>query len=183
MSDETPTASEAPDAPEAPQENSTQDVHDLRQEVAKLRREAAKYRSDEDPEHKALRSEVAKYQRQADAADRAKAKLIQEHDEKLLAHDSTFSELQGELSARSLELLKLKAVLAEGIASEDALDVASLVQGTDEASISDSVKRVKSLIGKAPEKARPIDPSQGSGNHVPLNGDPILETVRRMVGA
>ena len=117
------------------------------------------------------------------AAESAKAEAIKEYEGRLVEKEQSFSGLREELDNTNLELQKLRAVLAEGIASEDALDVASLVQGTDDASISDSVKRVKSLIGKAPEKARPIDTSQGSGNHVQLNGDPILETVRRMVGA
>ena len=79
--------------------------------------------------------------------------------------------------------MKLKAVLAENIPTEDVLDVVSLVQGSDEESVSESVKRVKSLIGKAPAKDRPVDPSQGTGNHVPLNGDPILQSIKAIVGA
>jgi hypothetical protein len=82
-----------------------------------------------------------------------------------------------------LELLKLKAVVSEGIPTEDILDVAALIQGSDEETISESVKRVKSLLDKAPARERPVDPSQGSGNVLPLNGDPLLETVKRIVGA
>lgn len=164
MSDETPTAIEAEtpsqeDAPKTPETFSLEYVQELRNQ-------AAKYRT----EKKA-------------ATESAKAEVIKEFEGRLIEKEQSFDGLREELDSTTLELHKLRAVLAEGIASEDALNVASLVQGTDEASISDSVKRVKSLIGKAPEKARPIDPSQGSGNHVPLNGDPILETVRRMVGA
>jgi type I restriction-modification system DNA methylase subunit len=164
MSDETPdtTEAEAPSQEDAPK---TPETFSL-EYVQELRNQAAKYRT----EKKA-------------AAESAKAEAIKEYEGRLVEKEQSFSGLREELDNTNLELQKLRAVLAEGIASEDALDVASLVQGTDDASISDSVKRVKSLIGKAPEKARPIDPSQGSGNHVPLNGDPILETVRRMVGA
>jgi chromosome segregation ATPase len=177
MSDAT-ADTEALDAPDAlaAQDKSNAEVQELRQEIAKLRREAAKYRSDEDPEHKALRNQLAIYQSQVDTADRAKSKLIQDHKD-------TVGELQSQLSERGLELLKLKAVLAEGIPAEDVLDVAALIQGDDEATVSDSVKRVKSLLDKAPTRERPVDPSQGSGNVLPLNGDPLLETVKRMVGA
>ena len=161
MSDETPTAeTEAPSQEDAPKPESFSLEY-----VQELRNQAAKYRT----EKKA-------------AADNAKAEVIKEYEGRLTEKEQSFGGLREELETTNLELQKLRAVLAEGIASEDALDVASLVQGTDETSISDSVKRVKSLIGKAP-KARPIDPSQGSGSHVPLNGDPILEKVKRMVGA
>lgn len=131
-----------------------------------------------------LRNEAAKYRTEKnDAVERAKADVIKDYEVKLSDKEQAFSETQKELSERALELLKLKAVVSAGISSEDALDVVTLIQGSDEDSVSESVKRVKSLIGKAPEKDRPIDPSQGTGNQLPLNGDPLLETVRRIVGA
>ena len=162
MSDETPTTTETASAPapEAKPEVFSADY------VQELRAEAAKYRTDK-----------------KEAVEKAKSEVVKTYEGKLSQHDSALSEAQQELSAANLELLKLRAVLAEQIASEDVLDVVSLVQGTDEESVSESVKRVKSLIGKAPERDRPVDSSQGSGSHVPLNGDPILEKVKRMVGA
>lgn len=78
--------------------------------------------------------------------------------------------------------MKLRTALQAGIPSEDVFDVVALVQGNDEESISESVSRVKSLIGKAPERDRPVDPSQGSGNTLPLNGDPLLESLKKIVG-
>jgi hypothetical protein len=131
-----------------------------------------------------LRNEAAKYRTEKnDAVERAKADIIKDYEVKLSDKEQAFSETQKELSDRALELLKLKAVVSAGISSEDALDVVTLIQGSDEESVSESVKRVKSLIGKNPPKDRPIDPSQGTGNQLPLNGDPLLETVRRIVGA
>lgn len=131
-----------------------------------------------------LRNQAAKYRTEKkEAAERAKAEVMQDYEARLAEKDQTVNSLQAELESTSITLRKLQAVLREGISSEDALEVASLVQGVDDDTISESVKRVKSLIGKAPEKERPVDPSQGSGNYLPLNGDPILETVKRMVGA
>lgn len=130
-----------------------------------------------------LRNEAAKYRKEKTAAVEAARAEVKEYESKLAQKDSSLSEMGSELSARSLELLKLKMVLNEGIPTEDVLDVVSLVQGTDEETVSESVKRVKSLIGKQPPADRPVDPSQGQGNHLPLNGDPLLETVKRMVGA
>jgi hypothetical protein len=115
--------------------------------------------------------------------EKAKAEVIRDYEGQLSERESAFNELKGELSVRGLELLKLKAVVSEGIPTEDILDVAALIQGSDEETISESVKRVKSLLDKAPARERPVDPSQGSGNVLPLNGDPLLETVKRIVGA
>jgi len=147
------------------------------QEVAKVESFSKEYVQD-------LRNEAAKYRTEKnDAVERAKADVIKDYEGKLSERESAFNELKGELSARQLELLKLKAVVSEGIPSEDVLDVVSLVQGSDEATISESVARVKSLIGKNPPKDRPVDPSQGTGNVLPLNGDPLLDMVKRVVGA
>lgn len=159
MSDDATTEA-TPEAPAAPQETFSLEY------VQGLRQEAAKYRSE-----------------RKDAVERAKAEVIRDYEGKLSERESAFNELQGQLSDRGLELLKLKAVISEGIPVEDVLDVAALIQGSDEESVSESVRRVKSLLDKAPVRERPVDPSQGSGNVLPLNGDPLLESVKRMVGA
>lgn len=165
MSDENPTTETAP-AQEAPAPKPVAPEVFSKEYVQELRNEAAKYRTEKN-----------------DAVERAKADVIKDYESKLSEKETAFNELQTELSARALELLKLKAVVSAGIPSEDALDVVTLIQGSDEETVSESVKRVKSLIGKNPPKDRPIDPSQGTGNHLPLNGDPLLETVKRIVGA
>lgn len=131
-----------------------------------------------------LRQEAAKYRTERnEAVANVKAELQSQFEAQLSAKDSEFGELKSALSAREVELLKLKSVLAAGIPADDVLTVADLVQGSDEETVSESVNRVKSLIGKNPSKDRPVDPSQGSGNTIPLNGDPLLETIKRMVGA
>lgn len=131
-----------------------------------------------------LRQEAAKYRTEKnEAVERAKAELTAEFEKKIAEKDSVVAELQAATSAREVELLKWKKILESGIPSEDVFTVAELVQGSDEESVSESVARVKSLIGKAPVKDRPVDPSQGSGNHLPLNGDPLLESLKRVVGA
>lgn len=131
-----------------------------------------------------LRQEAAKYRTERnEAVANVKAELESNFEQQLSAKDSEFSELKVQLSAREVELLKLKSILAAGISTDDVLTVADLVQGSDEATVSESIERVKSLIGKNPPRDRPIDPSQGSGNTIPLNGDPLLETIKRIVGA
>lgn len=161
MSEDTTTESVTPAAPAAPKpETFSLDY------VQGLRQEAAKYRTERN-----------------EAVERVKTELQSEFESQLSAKDSEFGELKSELSSRQVELVKLKAILAAGIPTDDVLTVAELVQGEDEETVSKSVERVKSLIGKNPPKDRPVDPSQGTGNAIPLNGDPLLETIKRIVGA
>jgi hypothetical protein len=163
MSDETQTTTTEDTA--AAQEVDTAETFS-REYVQELRNEAAKYRTEKN-----------------NAVEAARAEVIKDYETKLAQKDGSLSEMETEVSARSLELLKLKMVLNEGIPTEDVLDVVSLVQGADEETVSESVKRVKSLIGRKPPADRPVDPSQGTGNVLPLNGDPLLEMVKSMVGA
>lgn len=135
-----------------------------------------------------LRNEAAKYRNEKkDAVELARAEAtteaVREYESKLADRDSALTGIQNELSGTKLELLKLKSVLAAEIPSVDVMEVVSLVQGTDEDSISDSVQRVKALIGKGPQRDRPVDPSQGTGNPLPLNGDPLLAALKAVVGA
>jgi|SRR5699024_520989 len=135
-----------------------------------------------------LRAEAAKYRTEKkDAVDAAKtearAEAVQEYETQVAERDSKIGELETTLSDRTLELTKLKAVLSAEIPSEDVLEVAELVQGTDEESISESVKRVKALLSKGSPKSPAFDPTQGSGNnHIPLNGDPVLKALNNALG-
>lgn len=137
-----------------------------------------------------LRNEAARYRNEKkDAVDAAKtearAEAIREYEEKVAEKDTALNELQTTLSDREIELAKIKAVLAAEIPTGRVLDVVSLVQGTDEDTISESVKRVKDLLGStAPANQPPVDHSQGSGGNVPpLNGDPVLNILEQAVGA
>lgn len=163
MSDDTTTETPAP-TPQAGVESFSKEY------VQELRNEAAKYRNE-----KKEAVETAKAE--------ATAEAIREYEAKAAERDVALTDINNELSGTKLELLKLKSVLAADIPSTDVLEVVALVQGTDEETVSASVQRVKALIGKAPSKDRPTDPSQGTGNVLPLNGDPLLETLKRIVGA
>ncbi|AJD82434.1 scaffolding protein [Mycobacterium phage Sheen] len=136
-----------------------------------------------------LRSEAAKYRNEKkDAVETAKtetrADVIKEYEPQLAERDTKISSLESDLSARDLELLKIKAVLNAGIPSEDVLNVVSLVQGTDDESVSESVSRVKALMSKAPASQPPVDHTQGTGGGVPpLNGDKVLNILKAAVKA
>jgi len=138
--------------------------------VQELRNEAAKYRNDKKDAVEAAKLE-------------ARTEAVREYETLAAEKDVALTSIQNELSEHKIELLKLKSVLAADIPSVDVLEVVALVQGSDEETISESVQRVKALIGKAPSKDRPVDPSQGSGNVLALNGDPLLESLKRIVGA
>ncbi|AIS73688.1 scaffolding protein [Mycobacterium phage Panamaxus] len=142
-----------------------------REYVEGLRQEAAKYRNEKKDAVEAAKTE-------------ARAETIREYEEKAAEKDATISDLQSKLNDSTLELTKLKAVVEAKIPVEDILDVVTLVQGTDEETVSESVKRVKALLDKAPASQSPVDHTQGAGGGVvPLNGDPVLNVLKRAVGA
>ena len=149
----------------------TQEVESFSREyVQELRNEAARYRNEKKDAVEAARAE-------------AQAATISEYEPKITEKDQALTEINNEFANTKLELLKYKSVLAADIPSGDVAEVVSLIQGTDEATISDSVQRVKALLGKTPQRDRPTDYSQGTGNPLPLNGDPLLEALKRIVGA
>ena len=155
----TPTPAPAPEAKPAEDTFSRQYVEDLRAEAAKYRTE------------------------KKDAVEAAKAEVIQEYESKLSEKGTEFADLESKFLEASLELTKLKAVLEAEIEADDVLEVAALVQGSDEESISESVKRVKTLLGKTPKYAPAIDHTQGSGSVPALNDNALLEKLKLAVGA
>jgi hypothetical protein len=132
-----------------------------------------------------LRAEAAKYRTEKGAAvDAAKAEVIKEYEAKAAEFGEKLTATETDLSSSQLELLKIKTVLGAGIDRSDILEVVALVQGSDEESVSESVNRVKTLLGKAPAKVVASDPSQGQGSaDIPLNGNPVLDILKRAVGA
>lgn len=139
-----------------------------------------------------LRGEAAKYRNEKkDAVDAAKAEAVAEavaeYEPKVAERDTQISTLTADLAAATTDNLKLRAVLgSEGVATGDVLSLVELVQGTDEESISESVKRVLAVYGKKDTSSPAYDPTIGSGNGgavPPLNGDPVLNLLRRAVGA
>jgi hypothetical protein len=130
-----------------------------------------------------LRGEAAKYRNEKNVAvDAAKSALAQEYDGKLQQAEEKYREIEAANSGLALDLVKIRAVIEAGVPSESVFEFADLIQGEDEASVSDSVAKVKALLGKQPAQDRPVDPSQGSGNTIPLNGDPLLKMLEQVVG-
>lgn len=136
---------------------------------------------------KTLRDEAARYRTEKKTAvDESKvatrAEVVAEYEPQIADRDSKIAELTKTNEAQLSELQKLKAVVAAKVPVDDIETVAGLVQGDTEESISESVKRVMSIYGRQAAKERPVDPTQGQGGTVPLNGDPILNLLSRAVG-
>ncbi len=113
-----------------------------------------------------------------------RAAVIAEYEPKVTERDTQIADLTTQLSDKSLELLKLQAIVNAKVPVEQIEDVYGLVQGTDEDTVSASVKRVQALMGSNPPAPPATDPSQGrGGDHViPLNGDAITNAVLTAIG-
>lgn len=130
-------------------------------------------------------AEAAKYRvEKNDAVAAAKAEVEAEWKAKHEALEATVATAQTEAGDSRTEVAKLKAALTAGIESEKVLTFASLLQGETEDELKSHADQVKALFPAAPPadpKDPPVDPSQGSGNHLPLNGDPLLQAVMGIV--
>lgn len=141
-----------------------------REYVTELRDEAAKYRNEKKDAVTTAQAET-------------RAEVVGEYEPQLAAKDTEIGSLKETVATQGIELLKLKAVLGAEVPTADVLTVAELVQGSDDETISESVKRVMSIYGKTPAKGPYVDPSQGTGGDIPLNGNKLLSALSRAVGA
>jgi EAL domain-containing protein (putative c-di-GMP-specific phosphodiesterase class I) len=130
-----------------------------------------------------LRSEAAKYRSERKSAvEAAKVAAEAEFQSKLDEAGARFTELEQAKAASDLEVLKYQKVVEAEVPAELVLDLVALVQGYDEESISESVAKLKSVMGHQ-VRDRAVDLMQGSGNAEPLNGDPLLARLKQVVGA
>lgn len=130
------------------------------------------------------RSEAAKYRvEKKDAVEAAKAEVETEWKSKYETLEQTFNEAKSEVDEGRLEVVKLKAALEAGIDSDKVVTFASLLKGGTEDELKAHADEVKKLFAApAPESKDPaIDPSQGSGNPLPLNGDPLINSIMRVI--
>ncbi|QBP31964.1 scaffolding protein [Mycobacterium phage Kristoff] len=119
------------------------------------------------------------------AVDEAKAELTREYEAKLAEKDTAYTELENQLAQAWIELEKVYTALDAKVPSDKVRAFAAILQGSDPDSIKESAKSATELFGGFNTKQPPVDPTQGSGGgkHTPLNGDPILEALKRAVGA
>lgn len=136
---------------------------------------------------KELRQEAAAARvAKKEAVEAAEKALKEAHSAEIAAKDSAYTELQNEHAKALLELQKLQITVDAKVPSEKARAFAAILQGTDEESIGESLKSNLDLFGTLDSKGAPsfFDPTQGRGGVPPLalNGDPILEAIKKAVG-
>ena len=129
-----------------------------------------------------LNAEAAKHRVEKNAAlATAKAQVEAEFKEQLTQAATEIQNLKDLLSVSNIEKLKLEAAVDAKVPSESAKDFASILQGTTPEEIKSHAEAAKKLFGNVEGKDRPVDPTQGTGSPLPLNGDPLLEAVRRAI--
>ena len=132
-----------------------------------------------------LRQEAANYRVQKnEAVETAKAAVTQQFQGQLAEKDVTITQLQNELGSVQLELEKIRTALEAKVPSDKVLAFASILQGSDPDAIKASAATATELFGGFDSKSPAYDPTQGSGGGViPLNGDPLLNMLKKVVGA
>jgi hypothetical protein len=149
----------APDAP-LPAEPQKEDKYDelvaLNAEIRKLKKDTA--------------TEVNRLKNEAQSLRSAKTEAVEQ-----------FEGIVASAAIAELTVAKYKACIAEGIPVDSLEEAVSLVNGTDLESITESVTAVKNLMGRAVRDPA-VDPYQGSGNSVALNGDELENTLRSALG-
>lgn len=133
---------------------------------------------------KSLREEAAAARvAKKDAVDAAVKELSDKHAAELAARDTAYTELQNQLGQAWIELEKLYTTIDAKVPSDKVRAFVSILQGEDKESIQASAKSAYELAGGFNTKSPAFDPTQGfGGKDLPLNGDPILEAIKKAVG-
>lgn len=131
-----------------------------------------------------LRNEAARYRTQKnEAVELAKSAVAKDFEAKLAEKDVAFTELQNQFNEAQIELQKLYVALDSQVPSDKVRAFAAILQGADADSIGASAAAAKELFGGLDTKSPAIDPTQGAGGGVlPLNGDPLLNALKKVVG-
>jgi len=131
-----------------------------------------------------LRNEAARYRTQKnEAVEATKTAVTKEFEAKLAEKDVALTELQQQFSNAQLELEKLYVALEAKVPSDKVRAFAAILQGTDAESINESAASAKELFTGLDQKSPAYDPTQGAGSGVlPLNGDPLLNALKKVVG-
>jgi len=130
-----------------------------------------------------LRGEAAKYRNEKkDAVEAAKAETAQQWQGKISEAGNETAALQVKLDSAQTEMIKVTTALTLGVPSERVVQFAALLKGDSEEDIRSSAESAKELFGDFKKSVPATDPTQGSGGGaIPLNGDPILEALKKAV--
>ena len=139
-----------------------------REKLTKANNEAAKYRTEKN-----------------EAVEKAKQEVTDSFTEKVEKLEAQVAERDSEIESGRRETEKLRAAIEAGIANDKIFTFAELLKGDNPEEFKSHAEKLKELfaVEDAPsQKHSAVDPSQGSGGkHLPLNGDPLLESVMAVV--
>ena len=124
-----------------------------------------------------VRAEAARYRTEKNAAvEEARA-------ETLAAHQTEKSELESELSKSERNLLRLRIAVGAAVPADKIETFAERLQGDSEDDLRADADKLKAMFSTPEAQSQSaVDHSQGSGNHLPLNGDPLLNALKSKVG-
>lgn len=135
-----------------------------RDQITKANDQAAKYRVEKN-----------------DAVEAAKAEVEKDYTTRLEELQAKFDASQETVNSERHEVDKLKAAIEAGIANDKVLDFADLLKGENPEELKSHADKLKSLFTnneQKSEKQAATDPTQGQGNSLPLNGDPLLNALK-----
>lgn len=139
-----------------------------REKLTKANNEAAKYRTEKN-----------------EAVEKAKQEVTESFTEKVEALEAQVAERDSEIQSGRHEVDKLRAAIDAGISNDKIFTFADLLKGENPEELKSHAEELKKLFvveEKKPAKQSATDPSQGSGgDHLPLNGDPLLDSVMAIV--
>lgn len=135
---------------------------------------------------KSLRDEAAAARvAKKDAVDAAVKAANDAHQAELASRDTALAEAQNELAKAQLELEKYRITIESNVPSDKVAAFVNILQGNDVDSLKASAAAAYDLAGGFKSaKSSAFDPTQGFGGRdpLPLNGDPILDALKRAVG-
>lgn len=140
-----------------------------REKLTKANNEAAKYRTEKN-----------------EAVEKAKQEVTDSFTGKVEALEAQVAERENEIASSRNEKDRIKAAIEAGIANDKIFTFADLLKGETPEELRSHAEELKSLFtvqdDNPKKKTSATDPSQGTGNdHLPLNGDPLLESVMAVI--
>lgn len=154
-------------------ENPTNQTNELpdwaREQISNANAEAAKYRTEK-----------------KEAVEAAKAEVAESFQSKIKDLESKIEAEAAQGTSARHEVDRLKVTIEAGINAEKALSFADLLKGENEDELRSHAEELKKLFNDTDsgdqKRTSAVDPSQGAaGNHLPLNGDPLLKAITSIV--
>lgn len=151
----------------------------LEEEVARLKSQLADARSE------AAKNRVAKRTAVEEAKAQLEADLKAEHEAALAKLKTEHGDVEAQFNESKLRVARLQAALNsvfDETTVERVSEMASRLVGSTEEELKADAERAKALFGLDSKPNTPaVDPSQGSGNATPLNGDPLLKMMTNVL--